>query len=46
MVDTRLGPSVVTGAELKQSRRQTAAISQERDDLVDRRNADRSDQDT
>ena len=32
--------------ELKQSRRQTAAISQERDDLVDQRYADRSDQDT
>jgi hypothetical protein len=30
--------------ELEQSRRQTAAISQERDDLVDQRYADRSDQ--
>lgn len=32
--------------DLKQSRRQTAAISQERDDLVDQRYADRSDQET
>jgi membrane-bound ClpP family serine protease len=30
--------------ELEQSRRQTAAISQERDDLVDQRYANRSDQ--
>lgn len=30
--------------ELSQSHRQTAAISQERDDLVDQRQAERSDQ--
>jgi hypothetical protein len=31
--------------ELKQSRRETAAISQERDDLVDQRYTDRTDKD-